>query len=145
MTALQWGNGISYDILVFDKLGQSAFLEVKASASHRRRWILQSKYANPASDSIPLDRRFVCCVDLTPKDCEPHVYVFPAAVVATGLHCFLSSKFPRSSSYHLSLDFKPSGKGNLAGTKSVGEFICADDYLESWVNSGSNRLRLGSE
>jgi hypothetical protein len=35
MTALQWGNVISYDMLVFDKLGQSAFLEVKASARTR--------------------------------------------------------------------------------------------------------------
>src|SRR5262245_26223936 len=136
MTALQWGNVISYDILVFDKLGQSAFLEVKASASHRRRWVLQSKYANPGSDSIPLERRFVCCVDLTPTDCEPHVYVFPAAVVAGGLHYFFSSKFPRSSSYHLSLDFKPAGKGKLPGILTVGQHIEAESYLEGWDRLG---------
>ena len=56
MTALQWGNVISYDILVFDKRGRSAFIEVKGTASYNRRWVLQQKYAHPASDSIPLDR-----------------------------------------------------------------------------------------
>ena len=34
-------------------------------ASYTRRWVLQQKYAQPAADPIPLDRRFVCCVDLT--------------------------------------------------------------------------------
>jgi hypothetical protein len=43
MITLQWGTTISYDILVFDKKGHVAFLEVKASAAHSRRWILQKK------------------------------------------------------------------------------------------------------
>ena len=44
MVTLQWGNTISYDILVFDKSGHVAFLEVKSSASYHRRWILQKKW-----------------------------------------------------------------------------------------------------
>ena len=47
MVTLQWGTAIGYDILVFDKHGDVAFLEVKSSASYSRRWVLQKKYAHP--------------------------------------------------------------------------------------------------
>lgn len=52
MVTLQWGNTISYDILAFDKQGMVAFIEVKSTASYPRRWVLQSKYANPRIDAI---------------------------------------------------------------------------------------------
>jgi hypothetical protein len=129
MVSLQWGTTVGYDILAFDKAGNVAFLEVKSSASYRRRWVMQKKYANPGSERIPLEQRFICCVDLAGKQGEPVVYVFPADVVAKGLHYFFSSKFPDSSSYHLSLDFKPQGKTKQA-IPSVGEFIDAERYRE---------------
>jgi len=131
MITLQWGNTISYDILAFDKSGNVAFIEVKSSASYKRRWILQNKYADPHHDSIPIEKRFVCCVDISSSDQEPNVYVFPAKVVAEGLHYFFSSKFPNSDSYHLSLDFKPQGK-TKTDVKTVGEFINADRYREGY-------------
>jgi Protein NO VEIN, C-terminal len=52
MVSLQWGSTVSYDILAFDKKGKIAFIEVKSTASYPRRWVLQSKYANPGSDAI---------------------------------------------------------------------------------------------
>jgi hypothetical protein len=132
MVTLQWGTAIGYDILVFDKQGHVAFLEVKSSASYSRRWVLQKKYAHPEDDAIPLDRRFVCCVDLSVIGREPDVYIFPAKVVAGGLHYFFSGKFPNSSSYHLSLDFKPQRKTKEAGIKTVGEYIDAQKWLERY-------------
>ncbi len=131
MITLQWGNTISYDILAFDKSGNVSFIEVKTSASYPRRWVLQSKYANPEADKIPLAKRFICCVDVSSTDREPSVYVFPAKVVAKGLHYFFSSKFPKSSSYHLSLDFKPTGKTKL-DVPTVGETIDSEGYLENY-------------
>ena len=132
MVTLQWGTAIGYDILVFDKQGHVAFLEVKSSASNARRWVLQKKYALPRNDKISPECRFVCCVDLTAIGREPDVYVFPAQVVADGLHYFFSGKFPNSSSYHLSLDFKPQGKTKEPGVKTVGEYIEAQAYLEKY-------------
>lgn len=133
MVALQWGTTISYDILVFDKKGSVAYLEVKSSAANSRRWMLQKKYANPRDDLIPIKQRFVCCVDLAvPKGDEPHIYVFPAAVVAEGLHYYFSNKFPNSPTYHLSLDFKPQGKTKLSAIETVGEYIDADSFLENY-------------
>lgn len=132
MVTLQWGTTIGYDILVFDKAGKVAFLEVKSSAQNSRRWILQSKYAFPEKDRIPLDRRFVCCVDLATGSPEPTVYVFPAAVVAKGLHYFFSSKFPSSPSYHLSLDFRPQGQTKELGVRTVGEFIDCDSFVDKY-------------
>jgi Protein NO VEIN, C-terminal len=131
MVTLQWGNTISYDILAFDKSGEVAFIEVKSTASYSRRWVLQSKYANPEHDTIPLKRRFICCVDISSKDIEPDVYVFPAKVVAIGLHYYFNSKFPNSMSYHLSLDFKPQGKSK-SDARTVGEHIQAQKYLENF-------------
>jgi hypothetical protein len=133
MVTLQWGTTIGYDILVFDKAGQVAFLEVKSSAQYSRRWILQNKYAFPEKDRIPLDRRFVCCVDLATHAPEPTVYVFPAAVVAKGLHYFFSSKFPNSVSYHLSLDFKPQGRTKELDVRTVGEFIDGDSFVDRYA------------
>jgi hypothetical protein len=135
MVTLQWGNTISYDILAFDKQGRVAFIEVKSTASYPRRWVLQSKYANPRTDAIPLDRRFVCCVDISSTEHEPSVHVFPAAVVASGLHYYFSSKFPNSTSYHLSLDFKPQGQSKQE-VKTVGQFSGEEMYLENFSNLG---------
>ena len=135
MVTLQWGTAIGYDILVFDKQGNVAFLEVKSSAAYHRRWMLQKKYASPRKDAIPLNRRFVCCVDLSLVGQEPEVYVFPAKVVADGLHYYFSSKFPNSASYHLSLDFKPQKK-KLLDVKTVGEYIEADSWLEKYDSLG---------
>jgi hypothetical protein len=129
------GNTISYDILAFDKQGKVAFIEVKSTASYPRRWLLQSKYANPEADAIPLDSRFVCCVDLSIKAHEPSVHVFPALVVAHGLHYYFNGKFPNSASYHLSLDFKPQGK-STQHVKSVGEFIDEKKYIENFGDLG---------
>jgi len=131
MVTLQWGNTISYDILAFDKAGNVAFIEVKSTAAYPRRWVLQSKYANPEIDAIPLERRFVCCVDISGSEREPVVHVFPASVVASGLHYYFNSKFPNSASYHLSLDFRPQGKSKQ-NTQKVGEFIEAEKYIENY-------------
>ncbi len=140
MVTLQWGTTISYDILAFDKQGKVAFIEVKSTASYPRRWVLQRKYAQPRDDAIPASRRFVCCVDLSPTDREPDVFVFPADVVAKGLHYYFRSKFPKSSSYHLSLGFKPQGSGKIKGVKTVGEHIQSDDYLENYDLLGVTQI-----
>jgi hypothetical protein len=131
MVTLQWGNTISYDILAFDKQGKVAFIEVKSTASYPRRWVLQSKYASPGTDAIPLETRFVCCVDISSKEHEPSIHVFPASIVASGLHYYFNSKFPNSASYHLSLDFKPQGQSKQ-DVKTVGQFIEEEKYLESF-------------
>jgi hypothetical protein len=131
MVTLQWGNTISYDILAFDKQGNVAFIEVKSTASYSRRWVLQSKYANPRADAIPLERRFVCCVDISSKEREPSVHVFPASLVASGLHYYFHDKFPDSASYHLSLDFKPQGHSKEE-VKTVGQYIEEEKYLENY-------------
>jgi hypothetical protein len=141
MVTLQWGNTIGYDILVFDKQRHVAFLEVKSTASNTRRWVLQKKYADPDKDSIPLDRRFVCCVDLAVTTKEPDVYVFPAEVVARGLGYFFGGKFPRSPSYHLSLDFKPQGRTKEPGVQTVGEYIGGDGWLERYDALGVEPVR----
>lgn len=85
MVTLQCGTTIGYDILVFDKKGNVAFLEVKSSAQYSKRWVLQKKYATPENESMPIEKRFICCVNLAKKDGQPDVYVFPAKVVAEGL------------------------------------------------------------
>ena len=131
MVTLQWGNTISYDILAFDKRGSVAFIEVKSTASYPLQWVLQSKYANPEQDTIPLENRFVCCVDISSKEVEPTVHVFPASVVANGLHYYFNSKFPNSTSYHLSLNFKPQGKSKQ-DVQTVGDFIESQKYLENF-------------
>ena len=135
MVTLQWGNTISYDILAFDKQGKVAFIEVKSTASYPRRWVLQSKYANPKTDTIPLERRFVCCVDISSTQHEPRVHVFPATVVAAGLHYYFNNKFPNSTSYHLSLDFKPQGQSK-SDVKTVGQFTEEQKYLENFSSLG---------
>ncbi len=128
---IEWGNTISYDILAFDKKGNVAFIEVKSTASFPRRWVLQKKYANPKDDAIPIKSRFVCCVDISSKKTEPSVHVFPATIVADGLHYYFHSKFPNSPSYHLSLDFRPQGQSKQQ-VKTVGEFIEAQKYCENF-------------
>jgi len=135
MVSLQWGNTISYDILAFDKQGNVAFIEVKSTAAYPRRWALQSKYADPKADAIPLERRFVSCVDISSKEREPTVHVFPVLTVSSGLHYYFHSKFPDSDSYHLSLDFKPQGQSKQE-VKTVGQFIQEDNYLENFTILG---------
>ena len=78
MTTLQWGTTIGYDILVFDKKGQVAFIEVKSTAAVPNSWALQEKYAIPANGSIPIEKRFICCVDLSLTESEPIIFLFPA-------------------------------------------------------------------
>jgi hypothetical protein len=129
------GNTISYDILAFDKEGNVAFIEVKTTASYPRRWVLQKKYAFPEKDRISIDRRFICCVDISSIILEPTVHIFPARVVADGLHYYFNSKFPNSSSYHLSLDFRPQGKSK-ADVQTVGEFINGGEYVEKFSELG---------
>lgn len=132
MVTLQWGTTIGYDILVFDKVGHVAYIEVKTAAQNSKRWILQAKYATPEKDRIPLDRRFVCCVDMADGNPNPDVYVFPAKIVAEGMHYFFGGKFPNSTSFHLSLNFKPQGRTKEAGILTVGDRIDAASYLDAW-------------
>jgi hypothetical protein len=132
MVSLQWGTTIGYDLLVYDKAGKVAFLEVKSTASTHERWILQKKYAHPRTDAISSERRFVCCVDLTAKEAQPSVYVFPAEVVAKALHYFYSSKFSASESYMLHLRGKPRGKTKDENVQTVGQYIGVDKYLEGY-------------
>ena len=129
MVALQWGTTIGYDILVFDKAHNVAYVEVKSTANHPRKWLLQKKYATPSEDDISADRHFICCVDLTPEDREPDIYVFPAAVVAKGLHYFYSDRFSRSPSYVLELNSKPRGRTRDENCLAVGQHIQCDKYL----------------
>ena len=136
MVSLQWGTTIGYDILAFDKSGNVAFIEVKSSASYKRAWILQSKYATPERDAIDTSRRFICCVDLVTGQREPDVYIFPCTVVAQGMRYFFSGKFPNSPSYHLSLDKRPQGSGRNATCPTVGEHIVAHRYLEHYDGLG---------
>jgi hypothetical protein len=138
MVALQWGQTIGYDILVFDKKSNVAFLEVKSTASHHQRWILQAKYArHDEGDSIPQPRRFVCCVDLTVSKTAPQVYVFPAKVVEKGLRYFYEkSGFSDSTSYMLALKEKPRGRKKEATAQTVGAFIEASKYLECFESLG---------
>lgn len=132
MVSLQWGTTIGYDILLFDKAGEVAFLEVKTTASYTRDWILQTKFANQRSDSIPESRRFVACVDMTDSQKEPAVYIFPVAVVAKGLQYYFNGKLPNSPSLNLPLDIKPQGRGRDPESKTVGDYISAIDYLENF-------------
>jgi hypothetical protein len=97
---------------------------------------LQKKYANPKEDSIPLARRFVCCVNLTIKNSEPKIYIFPADVVAKGLNYYLNGKFPDSDSYHLSLNFKPQSQTKLPNIPTVREHINAACFLENYESLG---------
>jgi hypothetical protein len=135
MVALQWGNTISYDILAFDKTGGVAYIEVKTTASFPRGWILQRKYANPTSDSIPVEKRFVCCVDMTAFDSEPSIYVFPVTVVAAGINYYFNKNLPNSNGLTLSLDRKPQGK-TKSQIATVGEYIGDQKYLEKFTGLG---------
>ncbi|HXM62963.1 MAG TPA: DUF3883 domain-containing protein [Terriglobales bacterium] len=135
MVALQWGTTIGYDILVFDKDEHVAYVEVKATATHERRWLLQAKYADPSGDAIRGARRFVCCVDLTPHGREPDIYVFPAPVVAKGLHYFYGGHpklISESSSYVLPLDSKPRYHTGDANYQTVREHIECEKYLDAF-------------
>ncbi len=125
MVALQWGTTIGYDILVFDKAHHVAYVEVKATASYPRKWLVQKKHATPPKD----DRHFMCCVDLTPKSGVPDIYFFPARIVADGLHYFYSNGFSASSSYVLPLDCRPRGHTHGENYLTVGQHIQCEKYL----------------
>jgi len=121
--------------------GNVAYLEVKSTASHNRRWILQAKYASPEEDKIPIEHRFVCCVDLTVKP-EPDVFVFPASVVSEGLTYFYKVKgFPDSLSYMLALNNKPRHKTKDPKELTVGEHIRLEKYLENYCILGIQPLK----
>lgn len=130
MISLQWGTTIGYDILAFDKKGNVAFIEVKTTASHPGKWLLQKKFADRRADEIPSQKRFVCCVDLTRSNRDPEIFLFPASVVADGIHYFYGSVFSKSPSFNLSLDATP--RRGTDRTKTVREFINADKYLHSY-------------
>jgi len=132
MVSLQWGATIGYDILAFDKRGNVAFIEVKSTASHPKKWVLQKKYAHPEKSQISITQRFVCCVDLTSKTSEPCIYIFPAAVVADGLKYCYAKGFSKSNSYAFPLNKKPRGVSDQKHIKSVGEYINADSYKENY-------------
>ncbi len=139
MVALQWGTTIGYDILVFDKHEHIAYVEVKATATHERKWILQAKYADPSDDPIREARRFVCCVDLTPGDREPDIYVFPAAVVAEGLHYFYGGDpklISDSPSHVLPLDSRPRYHTDDESLDTVGDHIECEKYLDGFAALG---------
>lgn len=141
MIGLQWGTTISYDILVFDKTGRVAYVEVKTSASHASKWLLQKKYAWPEKDKIDEKQRFVACVDLSPKEREPDVYVFPCRTVAIGLAYVYDGKFSRSSSFALPLNARPRGKSRNTEAATLGEHIDAKSYLEKYEILGIEALR----
>jgi hypothetical protein len=136
MISLQWGTTIGYDILVFDKDGHVAFLEVKTTASNRARWPLQKKYAHPERDDIQERRRFVCCVDLTPRNRDPDVWVFPCRVVAQGLHYLYDGKFSESPTYRFDLNGRPRGKSKDSSVVTMGQHIDANRYLEKYDGLG---------
>lgn len=135
MVALQWGTTIGYDILVFDKAGNLAYLEVKSSASQSKTWILQKKYASPKSEKIPIEKRFLCCVDFSNKNKEPDIYVFPLSVVRKALDYIFRKKFPLSKSYQLNLKRKPQKylkDGSNEPVLTVGQMIKAEFYLNNF-------------
>jgi hypothetical protein len=140
MVSLQWGTTVGYDILVFDKSGNVAFIEVKTTFSYPKEWALQKKYANPRTDAIPEDRRFVACVDMTATYHEQHVYIFPVKVVAEGLKYYFNNSFPNSKTLNLSLEKKPQGHTKDPMAKAVGEHIEAKRYLENYEVVGIKNL-----
>jgi hypothetical protein len=141
MVSLQWGTTIGYDILAFDKEGHVAFIEVKSSASHRGRWPLQKKYADPRKDNIPIDRRFVCCVDMWDAGKEPAVYVFPATVVAAALQFLYDGKFSKSPTYRLDLNGKPRGKAQDAKQPTAMEAMNLRKFVDAYDGLGVGCLR----
>jgi hypothetical protein len=136
--SLQGGTTIGYDILVFDKSGRVAFIEVKTSASHRGEWLLQKKYASPEDDRIPAKSRFVACVDLTAGARQPHVYLFPCRTVATGLNYVYGGRFSQSPSYAFPLDSRPKG---TTEHPTLREHISADTFLENYGALGVEPLQ----
>jgi hypothetical protein len=139
MVALQWGTTIGYDILVFDKSEHVAYIEVKATASHERKWLLQAKYADPSDDPIREARRFVCCVDLTPVGRQPDIYVFPASVLASGLRYYYGGDPQRisdSPSYVLPLDSRPRYHTDDESFDTVGHHLNCEKYLEGFDGLG---------
>ncbi len=136
MVSLQWGSTIGYDILVFDKNGQNAFLEVKTTASNPGCWPLQKKYAHPEHGAISSKRHFVCCVDLAASRVDPRIYVFPASVVADGLKYAYSGRFSKSPTYRFALDAKPRGRTHEAETATLRNHIKADTYVDRYDQLG---------
>jgi len=142
MIALQWGSTIGYDILAFDKKGNVAYLEVKTSASFDGDWALQAKYANPEKENIPINMRFICCVNIKNALSEPSIYIFPAEVVASGLRYYFNNNFPNSPTYNLPLNKKPVKKSKEEEIQKVGEFINASKYLENFDILGLDKIEI---
>jgi hypothetical protein len=67
---------------------------------------------------------------------EPDVYVFPCEVVAEGMRYFFSGHYPNSTSFHLSLDFKPQGRTKEKDVPTVGQHINANSYKEIFDGLG---------
>ncbi len=132
MVSLQWGTAIGYDILVFDKQGNVVFLEVKSTAAYTKSWALQRRYVFPENGSIPVEKRYICCVDLSIVEAEPQVYVFPARVVSKGLKYRFQENFPKSSTYKFDLKAKPLYKADLSDVKTVYQVTDASKYLENY-------------
>jgi len=137
---LQWGTTIGYDILVFDKAGPVAFIEVKTSASNSKKWPVQSKYARPEFDEIEEQRRFVAFVDLSPKGRESDVYIFPWRAVANGLHYFYNGKFSKSTTFAFPLDARPRGKSKMLQVQTLGQYVGAEKFLENFKILGVEPL-----
>jgi len=140
MVSLQWGTTIGYDILVFDKNQRVAYLEIKTSASHKKGWALQKKYADPSRDKISADRRFVCCVDMKSDKRNPTMYIFPSLVVAEALHYGYGGKFSKSPTYSLQLDSYPRGRDKSLESKRVGDYINAERYRDNYDILNIDRL-----
>ena len=139
MISLQWGTTIGYDILVFDKTGRVAFIEVKTSASHSCKWLLQRKYAWPEEDRIPAKSRFIACVDLT-QNPEPDVYVFPCQTVAVGLEYVYAGSFSRSPSFAFPLDSRPRGNSRVMESPTLREHVAADAFRDNCAALGVEPL-----
>jgi hypothetical protein len=118
--SLQWGSTVGYDLFVFDKDKKMAYLEIKTTASYRRCWALQRKYAFPEASELPIDCRFICLVDMTSRNSEPSVYVIPAEIVVQGLTYLFNGQFPNSPTLRFELDKKPQGKSLGAIRRNAG-------------------------
>lgn len=140
MVSLQWGATIGFDLLVFDKSGREAFLEVKCSASNPRRWALQKKYAHPEKDDILVPKRFVCCVDISDTGAAPTVFVFPAEVVAKGLYYLYDGRFSKSPTYKFDLDGKPRGHSKDPNARTLAQFIDASKYIDRYAALGVGKV-----
>lgn len=140
MVSLQWGTTIGYDILVFDKSGRVAFIEVKTTASHSSKWPLQRRYASPKDDRINPKARFIACVDLTPKNRDPDVHLFPCSTIAEGLKYVYGGRFSKSPTFAFPLGQRPHGRTKSLDAATLGDHIQAQKYLNRYDHLGVEPL-----